>query len=46
MHSVKRSKALLLLILLLEVAGLSAALGADTPTLTWERGRQQTITLG
>ena len=46
MHSVKRSKALLLLILLLQVVGFSAALGADTPTLTWERGRQQTITLG
>ena len=46
MHSVKKSRALLLLILLLQVAGLSAALGADTPTLTWERGQQQTITLG
>ena len=42
----KKSRALLLLILLLQVAGLSAALGADTPTLTWERGQQQTITLG
>ena len=46
MHSVKRSKALLFFILLLQVVGFSAALGADTPTLTWERGRQQTITLG
>ena len=46
MHSVKRSKALLFLILLLQLAGFSTALGADTPTLTWERGRQQTITLG
>ena len=42
----KRSKALLFLIFLLQVAGFSTAPGADTPTLTWERGRQKTITLG
>lgn len=43
-----KSKALffLLLFFLLQVAGLSVAVSADTPTLTWERGRQQTITLG
>lgn len=46
MHSVKKSKALLLLIFLFQILGLSAAFSADTPTLTWERGRQQTITLG
>lgn len=41
-----KSRALLLLILLFQLFGLAAAFSADTPTLTWERGRQQTITLG
>lgn len=42
----KKSKALLLFLLFFQVVGLSAALGADTPLLTWERGQQQSITLG
>lgn len=43
-----RARLLLLLLLFLafQATGLSAALSADTPALTWERGRQQTITLG
>lgn len=43
-----KSRALLFFLLFfsLQLAGLSIAFSADTPSLTWERGREQTITLG
>lgn len=47
MLSVIKSRALLylLLFLSLQVASISTAFGEDTPTMVWERGREQNITL-
>lgn len=43
---IRRYSALGLLSVLLGAIGISSAVAADTPSLYWERGIQQTVTLG